>query len=100
MAIDGRTRVSLSLNTRAWAGKHGRIYMLLAPQPVRFEVSWTTRGTLQPGRLEPGQRQLVFDGLVPGPTLTDTLELALSADGRELQAAQQMRFSYEIEVLP
>ncbi|HEY6356516.1 MAG TPA: hypothetical protein VIY30_18690 [Burkholderiaceae bacterium] len=99
-SVDGRTLVSLALNTQRWAGKRGRIYMALAPQPVRCEVRWTTRGMTLPGRIEPGQRVLVFEGIVPGPTLNDTLEVSVSADGRELQLAQRLRFSYEIEVLP
>jgi hypothetical protein len=99
-AVDARTVVSLSLNTQRWVGKHGRVFMLLAPQPVRCQVIWTTRGLVLGGRLEPGQRTLVFDGVIPGTVLADTLELSVTADGRELQAAQRLHFSYEIEVQP
>jgi hypothetical protein len=99
-AVDGHTRVTLTLNTQRFAGKRGRIYMVLAPQPVRFQVEWTTRGRLAAGRIEPGQRVLVFDDVVPGPTLNETLDVSISADGRELMTAQQLRFTYEIEVAP
>jgi hypothetical protein len=99
-AVDAVTVVNLSLNTQPWAGKRGRVYMRIAPQPVRFQVQWTTRGRLNGGRMESGQRVLIYDGVVPGPSLTDTLEVTVSADGRALVSAQQLRFSYEIEVTP
>jgi hypothetical protein len=96
--VDGRTLVSLSLDTRRWAGRHGRVWMGLAPQPLACVLSWTTGGRLAAGRLEPGQRTAVYDALVPVAPLTDTLVLLVSADGRELQAAQQLHISYELEV--
>lgn len=96
--VDGGTRVSLSLDTRRWAGKHGRVWMGLAPQPLACVLSWTSGGRLSAGRLEPGQRSAVYDGLVPVAPLNDTLMLQLSADGRELQASQQLRITYELEV--
>jgi hypothetical protein len=97
-AVDGRTLVSLSLDTRRWAGRHGRVFMVLAQQPLRCVLSWTTQGRLVAGRLEPGQRTLVYEGLLPALPLTDTLVLQVTADGRELQAAQQLRIGYEVEV--
>lgn len=96
--VERHTLVSLSLDTRRWAGQHGRVWMGLAPQPVACVLSWTTGGRLAAGRLEPGQRIAVYDGLVPVVPLTDTLVLLVSADGRELQAAQQVRITYELEV--
>lgn len=96
--VDGGTQVSLSLDTRRWAGKHGRVWMGLAPQPMACVLSWTTGGRLRAGRLEPGQRCAVYDGLVPMAPLTDTLMLQISADGRELQASQQLRITYELEL--
>ena len=97
-AVDARTTVGLSLDTRRWAGRHGRVFMALAPQPVRCVLSWTTGGRLAAGRLEPGQRTLVYEGQLPALPLTDTLVLHVTADGRELQAAQQLRIGYDVEV--
>jgi hypothetical protein len=91
--------VSLSLDTRRWAGRHGRVFMVMAPQPLACVLSWTTRGRLQAGRLEPGHRTLVYEGLLPLLPLTDTLTLQVSADGRELQAAQQLHIVYELEAV-
>ena len=62
MTVDSRFSVHAVLNTQPWVGKPARIYMLLAPQPTRLSLQWTTRGTLLAGRIEPGQRVLVFDG--------------------------------------
>jgi hypothetical protein len=99
-ALDGRTTVDLSLDTRAWIGKPARVYMRLAPGPVRFVVQWTSTGRIMAGRIEPGQRVLVYDGTIAGAVLADRLEVAISADGREYAMPQRLRFSYEIEVLP
>ena len=99
-AIDGRTTVDLVLDTRAWIGRPARVYTRLAPGPVRFVVQWTTTGRLMAGRIEPGQSVLVFDGTIAGATLTDRLEVVVSADGRDYAMPQRLRFTYEIEVLP
>lgn len=96
-AADASTRVNLVLNTRPWAGKPAKIFMLLAPQAVRVTASWTTRGTLSPGQVQSGGRTLVFNGVVPA-SLQDLIEVTVTADGRELGTAQRLRFSYEIEV--
>ena len=99
MTVDSRFSVHAVLNTQPWVGKPARIYMLLAPQPTRLSLQWTTRGTLLAGRIEPGQRVLVFDGTVTAALLRDQLEIQASADGRELRSAQRLRVSYEIEVM-
>ena len=99
-AVDGRTIVDLVLDTRAWIGKPARVYMRLAPGPVRFVVQWTTTGRLMAGRIEPGQRVLVYDGTIAGASLTDRFEVAVTADGRDYAIPQRLRFTYEIEVLP
>lgn len=94
---DASTRVNLVLNTHPWAGRAARVYMVLAPQPVRVTARWTTRGILLPGQLQSGARTLVFEGVVPA-TLQDLLEVMVSTDGRELGVAQRLRFTYEIEL--
>jgi hypothetical protein len=98
--VDARGTVQLVLNTGPWAGKPARIYMLLAPQPLRMQVQWNGRGVFLPGRLQPGQRTLVFEGPIPGPMMRDTLDLTVTANGREMASAQRLQFSYEIEVQP
>ncbi len=73
--VDGRASVDLVLDSRAWIGRDARVYMLLAPSPVRFNVLWTTAGTLQSGRIEPGRRargsalrsSAGLDRCTPGP---------------------------------
>jgi hypothetical protein len=98
--LDGRTTVDVVLDTRAWIGKPARVYMRLAPGPVRFVVQWNTTGRLKAGRIEPGQRVLVYDGTISAAALSDRLEVVVSADGREYAVPQRLRFSYEIEVGP
>jgi hypothetical protein len=96
-AADALTQVQLVLNTQPWAGRHGRVFMALAPQPVRVKVRWTTRGPMLAGSLQSGQRVLVYDGVLPA-SLRDFLELVVSADGRELNMPQRLNFSYQIDV--
>ena len=95
-AADASTQVRLVLNTQPWAGHRARIYMVLAPQPVRVAVRWATRGVLLPGSLQSGGRALVFDGTVPA-VLQDQLDVTVTADGRELGTPQRLKFTYEIE---
>ena len=94
---DATTRVNLVLNTRPWAGKQARVFMVLAPQPVRVTAVWTTRGTLSPGQVQSGSRTLVFAGILPA-SLQDQIDVTVTTDGRELGVAQRLRFSYEVEV--
>lgn len=99
-AADAGGVVRLVLNTQPWLGRRVRIHMALAALPVRVAVSWTSQGKVLAGRIEPGQRVLLYEGLVSAPLLTDRLQLSIAADGRELTAPLQLHFSHDIEVLP
>ncbi|MEN9630233.1 MAG: hypothetical protein RJA10_3461 [Pseudomonadota bacterium] len=99
-AADAGAVVRLVLNTQPWLGRRVRIHMALAALPVRLGVSWTSQGKVLAGRLEPGQRVLLYEGLITTPLLTDRLQLSVTADGRDLTAPLQLQFSQDIEVLP
>jgi hypothetical protein len=91
-------RVIVRIDTRQWAGRAGRIYMVL---PVdaggRVTAQWDSEGRLIPGRMLSGERTLVFSGTVPGPVLEDRLTVRLSADARTLVSDTQ-RFAFHFEL--
>ena len=97
--LDATLDVRIVLNLGPWVGKPARIFMVMPslPQSSLF-VQWTTQGTLLPGRLTGGQRQLVFQGVVPGARLEDTMRVTASVDARDAAAPPRVNFTFEIEV--
>jgi hypothetical protein len=97
--LDATLDVRIVLNLSPWVGKPARIYMVMPPLPQSsLSVQWTTAGALLPGRLSGGQRQLVFQGIVPGPRLEDTMRVTASADARDAATPPRVNFTFEIEV--
>ena len=97
--LDASLDVRIVLDLKAWVGKPARIYMVMPPLPQSsLTVQWVTQGTLLAGRLSGGQRQLVFQGAVPGARLEDTLHVTASADARDPVTPSQVNFRFEIEV--
>jgi hypothetical protein len=97
--LDAAVQVRIVLNTSPWVGKQARIFMVMPPLPQSsLSVQWMTGGILQPGRLTGGQRQLVYQGIVPGPRIEDTMRVAVVADARDPVTPQRVNFTFEIEV--
>lgn len=97
--LDATTQVRIVLNVAPWAGKLARIYMVMPPLPQSsLTVQWATAGTLLPGRLAGGQRQLVFQGVVPGPRIEDTMQVTAVMDARDPATPPRVNFTFEIEV--
>lgn len=96
---EGDVRVNLRLNLQAWLQRPARIYMGLAPAPISraLRATWRGQGNLLPGSVLSGQRTVVFEGQVTAPVMLETLDLRLTADGRELTAPQSLQFYFEIE---
>jgi hypothetical protein len=91
--------VRIVLNVGQWLGKSARIYMLMPPQPLSsMAAQWVTSGTLLPGRLSGGQRQLVFQGPISSSQLRDTMRITLSADARDAMNPSHLNLGFEIEV--
>lgn len=98
-AVDGAARVSLVLNLAPWVGQRARLYMALPPQPVAsVTVRWRGHGVLRDGVLRGGQRVLVYEGPIEAATLRERLDVAVSADGRELAQPQRLQFTFEIDL--
>lgn len=97
-ALDATLEVRIVLNVAAWVGAPARIYMVMPPiAPSNLTVQWATAGTLLPGRLSGGQRQLVFQGVIAGPRIEDTLRVLASTDASDGATPPRVRFTFEIE---
>lgn len=96
--LDATMEVRIVLNVAAWVGNPARIYMVMPPvAPSNLTVQWATAGTLLPGRLTGGQRQLVYQGVIPSPRIEDTLRVLASTDASDPTTPQRVRFTFEIE---
>lgn len=97
--LDATMDVRIVLNVSPWVGQPARIYMVM-PALIQssLTVQWSTSGLLSPGRLSSGQRQLVFQGVVPGPRIEDTMRVVAVADARDEATPQRVNFTFEIEV--
>ncbi len=92
-------RVNVRIDTRAWVGKQVRIFMVL-PQEAGGPVSatWEARGPLLPGRLNSGERALVYSGTLGASVLEDTLNVRLTTDARLRTATtRRVAFSFELD---
>ena len=97
--LSGENTVLVRLNLSQWQGRQGRVYMTLPAQSAGpVAASWTTRGTLLPGVLRGGERTLVYAGPIQSDMLEDTMRLHIQADGARLTRAEQLNFSFEIDV--
>ncbi len=100
-AITGVLVVDVELNTSAWKGKAGKIYMTLAQTSAAglVQASWTSQSeVLFPGNLQSGERVLVFDGAIDSDLLRDTLTITLRADGNRVLRPEILNFTFEIDI--
>lgn len=96
--LDATMDVRIVLNVSPWVGGPARIYMVMPPiAQSNLTVQWATAGTLLPGRLSGGQRQLVYQGVIAGARIEDTMRVTASADARDAVTPQRVKFTFEIE---
>lgn len=100
--VAGEVEVLVRLDVAPWHGRSGRVYMTIPADAAdaAYAVRWTTRGRLLAGALRPGERALVHAGPLPDGLLEDTLRLHIEADGTRLRRAEQLAFSFEIDLDP
>lgn len=97
--IEGGATVSIRLNTQPWLNRNGRIYLVLPQQPIGVvNVEWATQGRLLPGKLQSGDRTLVYAGPIRSNAIEDNFTVRVVADGRRVLAAQRLKFHFEIDV--
>lgn len=94
------------LDTSAYVGKRARIYLVLPDfipglrSPSGMRVEWTSRGAFLGGSALPGQRTLVYDGLVQRPQMHESLDLSVFLDARYLERGLRFDPTFEIDVAP
>jgi hypothetical protein len=71
--------------------------MPAVPQST-LKIEWVSKGLLLPGQLSGGQRQLVFQGVIPAPRIEELLRVTALADARDPVTPQRVNFTFEIEV--
>lgn len=97
-AMEAWVRVQVHIDTRAWAGRQGRIYLVLArDESSTLEATWTGTGRLQDGTVRSGERTLVFSGAVPGTPLEDQWQLRLRSPADWAGPNRRLQFHFEIE---
>lgn len=91
-------RVNLRIDTRAWVGRSGRIYMVLPrDESASLEAVWTTQGRLLPGRLVPGERTLVHAGAITSATLEDQILVRLRTGADWQGSSRRLNFHFEFD---
>ncbi|MDB5891307.1 MAG: hypothetical protein JWP47_2138 [Polaromonas sp.] len=93
-----QVQVQIRIDTRAWVGKQGRIYMVLPLDPgPHLSVEWRTQGRLLPGRLLSGQRGLVYTGPITRPILEDQLVVLIRSDAEWASNSRRLDFHFELD---
>jgi len=96
--MEGALQVRVRLNVKPWVGRSGKIYMVLPAQlPGDITAAWTTTGRLLPGRVQSGNRTLVYSGTINSAVMEDTLMLSLTVDGQRMLQTYNLLFRFEID---
>lgn len=91
-------RVNLRIDTAAWIGHSGRIYMVLPRDEMStIEAVWTSQGRLLPGRLVSGERTLVYAGRIASPTLEDQITVRLRSGTDWQGSRRRLDFHFEFD---
>ena len=103
-------RIDYKLATSRYIGKAARIYYVIPAviaglrSPAGLKVEWRGNGIFANGSARPGERTLVWSGIVRDAAVTESLTLTMRIQLRELQlrAGQGLAFEsyFEIEVSP
>jgi hypothetical protein len=94
------------LDTSAYVGKRARIYLVIPEfvqglrAPSGMRVEWTARGSFMAGAALPGQRTLVYDGMIQRPALQESLDLSIFLDARHIERGLRFDPTFEIDVQP
>jgi hypothetical protein len=63
-----------------------------------LELAWQTGGRFVPGRVSAGQRALLYQGLVDGPSLLDQMRFTIRMDAADTLDRVEFEPVYEIEM--
>jgi len=96
--MEAWVRFRVHIDTREWAGRRGRVFMVLpSDQPPAVEATWTSDGALRGGRLVSGERSLVFSGALPSGALRDTFNVRLRTGPDWFSNSRRLNFHFEFE---
>jgi hypothetical protein len=96
--MEASLRVNVRIDTRAWVGRSGRVYMALArDEASTVEANWVTQGRLQPGRVLSGERALVWSGTISTPALVDQLLVRLRTAADWQAGNRRLNFHFELD---
>jgi hypothetical protein len=97
--------VEVRLNTSSYIGRRARIYLAL-PRQIDgfngnrgFSLAWKTTGIFVSGATSPGNRALIFEGLIGSPLMTEFFTFTLKLDANRLTGKLRYAPIYEIEPL-
>jgi hypothetical protein len=103
-------RVNYRLSTARYIGKRARIYLViplpaqLVNSPAGLKLEWRGARMLANGAGRPGDRVLVWQGVVSGEWVNEDIELSMQIELRHLSAGARASAGFEsyfeIEVTP
>lgn len=94
-------RVDYKLATARYVGRQARIFYVVPAvipglrSPSGLRVEWRGNGLFANGTAAPGERRMVWSGVVPGPWMTEGLDLTFHVDLRQLQLRPNESFGFE-----
>ncbi len=100
------SNVEVRLDTRAYVGRRGKIYLAVPAQvpglmsPTALRVSWLSRGGFASGEAIPGSRTLVYDGAISAPVTVVRLDFRFELDARFVGPGLRVDPYFEIETEP
>lgn len=95
------SRIEYKLATAKFLGKQARIYYVVPPlisglrTPSGLRVDWRGGNVFANGSAQPGERFLVWTGVVRNSYMIDGLDLTMRLDLRELQTRNGTGLSFE-----
>ena len=96
--MEAWVRVNIRIDTQAWIGRSGRVYMVLPrDESATLEAVWTTDGKLLAGRLVSGERALVYAGNITSNALRDQMLVRLRSGPDWQSASRRLHFHFEID---
>ena len=97
--MEAWVRVNIRIDTQAWIGRSGRVYMVLPrDETSTLEAVWTTDGKLLAGRLVSGERALVYAGNITSNALRDQMLVRLRSGPDWQSNSRRLNFHFEIDV--
>ena len=94
----GTTTIRVRINVMPWLRRSGRIYLALpAQQPGPIGLSWVTHGRFLSGKLQSGNRVLVYSGPITSAFMEDTLTFQFTVNGALMRRSVPVTYHFEMD---